>query len=225
MRRRVRVTARRGPSIVRGAMIRLLGRATSVHTQKVIWLASEIGLAVERLDVGGPFAGNTEPEYLKLNPNGTVPTMVDGDFVLWESNAIVRYLAQKYGGPPWMPAEPETAALAGQWMDWCTNTVIPPVRALFSFLLRTPPEKRDPSAIIVARRQGTGVFALLDQHLANHAYVAGAAPTIGDIPVGIFAYRWLNMPIARPPMAHLEDWYGRLCERAGYREHVMIPLG
>ena len=157
-------------------MIQLLGRNNSVHTQKVMWCLAEIGLPIERLDVGGAFGGNTDHKYLAMNPNGTVPTLIDGDFVMWESNSIVRYLAQKYGKAPWQPRSLEHAGLAGQWMDWTTNAVIPPVRTLFSVLMRTKPEDRDMGQVRIARRQAIGVFAILNAHLEKQKFVAGDEP-------------------------------------------------
>ena len=124
-------------------MLKILGRPTSINVQKVMWCAAELGIEVNRVDIGGPHGGNDTPEYLAKNPNGLVPTLEDGDFVLWESNAIVRYLAETQGQAPWFPAEANGRALASQWMDWYLTIMHPPMMVIFLTLIRTAPEDRD----------------------------------------------------------------------------------
>ena len=128
-------------------MIRILGRANSINVQKVMWTAAEVGSEVERQDVGGAFGGNDTPEYLTMNPNGRVPVLVEGDFVLWESQAIVRYLAENSGKAPWWAAKIEDRAHANQWMDFYINSLHAHMTAIFWGLIRTTPEKRDMAAI------------------------------------------------------------------------------
>ena len=111
-------------------MLKIYGRKTSSNVQKVLWCCDEIGLAFEREDIGGEFGGNKTPEYLALNPNGLVPTIDDGGFILWESNSCVRYLAAKYGKGKLWPVDLQVAASASRWMDWQLSTVNPPVGTL-----------------------------------------------------------------------------------------------
>lgn len=203
-------------------MLKIWGRANSINVQKVLWIADEIGIPYERVDIGGPFGGNREPAYLKLNPNGLVPTIEDDGFTLWESNSIVRYLAATRNSPL-LPADPKARAEAERWMDW-QLTSLPGMTTLFWGLVRTPPEKRDPKALEEARVQTAERWQIVDRHLANRSYLTGDGFTVGDIPVGAMAYRWLNLPIERPKLAHLDAWYGRLTKRPPYQRHVMPPM-
>ncbi len=205
-------------------MLRILGRDTSSNVQKVLWAAGELGLDFEREDIGGPFGGNDTPEYLALNPNGYVPTLIDGDYALWESNSIVRYLAATHGAGTLWPTDPRIRGSAERWMDWQIATLSPTMVTVFRGLVRTPPQERDMAAIAAARDRTARLFAMLDAALAGSDYVAGDAFTVGDIPVGIAAYRWYRLDIEREDFPNLERWYRRLTDRPAYREHIMNPL-
>lgn len=206
-------------------MLRILGRKTSSNVMEVLWLCGELKLKFDRVDIGGSFGGNDTPEYLAKNPNGLVPTIEDDGFVLWESNAICRYLAAKYapGSTIW-PDDLKTRAEADKWMDWQLSVVGAMITPIFWGLVRTPPEKRDMKAIEAAIQRGYKVWGILDKHLAGRKYVAGEHFTVGDIPVGIHAFRWFNLVKDRPAMPNFEAWYDRLCQRPAYKEHCMNPL-
>jgi len=206
-------------------MLKILGRKTSSNVQKVLWACDELGLEYDRDDIGGSFGGNREATYLALNPNGLVPTLIDEGFVLWESHAIVRYLAQKHAPNSLYPPELKQVALANQWMDWCQASVTPATRAVFWGLVRTPVEERDMDAIARSRDETEHVMGTLNDHLADAVYVAGDTFSMGDIPLGVMAYRWFNLEIERKEFPHLARWYQSLTERSGFAEHVMIGLG
>ena len=205
-------------------MLRILGRDTSSNVQKVLWAAGELGLDFEREDIGGRFGGNDTAEYLALNPNGYVPTLMEGDYTLWESNSIVRYLAASHGAGTLWPTDPRIRGSAERWMDWQIATLSPTMVTVFRGLVRTPPEERDMARIAAARDRTARLFGILDAALAGSEYVAGDVFSIGDIPVGIAAYRWYHLDIEREDFANLARWYGRLAERPAYREHIMKPL-
>ena len=205
-------------------MLRIWGRSNSINVQKVLWCCEELDVSYHRVDVGGPFGGNREPEYLRLNPNGLVPTISDGGFVLWESNAIVRYLAARHGMGTLCPEDLAERADADRWMDWQLGTLWASFRAAFVGLIRTPPEKRDRANIARAIRKTAGNLDLLDAHLAGRDYVTGPSLTVADIPLGVTAYRWFTLDIERPAMPNLEAWYERLRARGPYRAIVMSPL-
>ena len=200
------------------------GRTDSGNVQRAMWACAEAGFAVERTDVGGKFGGNDTPGFLAKNPNGLVPVFEDGAFVLWESNAIIRYVAEVHGGPPLYPADAKARAIANQWMDWSNTAMNAPLVPLFVGMVRTRPEDRDAGAIERARAETARHWAILDAHLAESAFVAGDALSIGDIPLGVSAYRWFAMDIERPDHANFRAWYERLAERPAYREHVMLGL-
>ena len=205
-------------------MLKILGRPDSINVMKVLWACEELALPFERVDVGGRFAFTNAPDYLRLNPNGRVPTIDDDGFVLWESNAIVRYLAATYGDGRLLP--PGNARWIGeQWMEWQQTTLLPPMRTIFWQLVRTPVEKRDPAAVQSAHQELLALWPILDAHLGESAFVAGNAFTMADIPVGCMAYRWYALEgIERPGCRHLEAWWKRLRDRPGYRKHLTLPL-
>ena len=206
-------------------MLKILGRKNSSNVQKVLWACDELGLEYEREDVGGPFGGNDKVEYLSMNPNGLIPTLLEDGFILWESHAIVRYLAEKHAPNLLYPDDLGQVALANQWMDWCQTTVLPANRPVFWGLVRTPPEERDMEAIARARDELERLMGVLDAHLSGSAYVVGDAFTMGDIPLGVMVYRWFNMDIERREFPDLARWYRSLEQRPAFRERVMIGLG
>ena len=205
-------------------MLRIWGRNNSINVQKVLWCCEELDIRYQRVDVGGSFGGNREPEYLRLNPNGLVPTISDDGFVLWESNAIVRYLAAKHGMGTLCPEDFAERADADRWMDWQMGTLWASFRPAFHGLVRTPPERRDRAYITTAISKTAENLAILDAHLVDRDYVTGPSLTMADIPLGVTAYRWFSLAIERPTMPNLEAWYGRLCAQAPYRASVMLPL-
>ena len=205
-------------------MLKIIGRRTSANVMKPLWAADELGLDYERVDVGGKFGGNREPGYLAMNPMGLVPTLVEDDFTLWESNAITRYLCGKYGRGSLCPADPRVRAIADTWMDWQQTACAPMMFPVFWGLVRVPEAERDHDAINADIERGLDVWGVLDRHLADRAFVAGDTFTMGDIPIGPQAHRWLNLVEKRPPMPNLESWYRRLTERPAFRKNVMIPI-
>ena len=204
-------------------MLKIWGRTNSVNVQKVLWCCEEMAVAYERIDAGGAFGVVNTPEYRRLNPNGLVPTIDDDGFVLWESHAIVRYLAAKHGAALW-PEERGMRAQADQWMDWCRSTFEPAIGPLFMGLVRTPPERRDARAIESSRARTAEVLAVVDAHLAAHPFLAGSAFTVGDIPLGCGIWRWMALPIERPALPNVERWAATLGQRPSYAKIVMQPL-
>jgi glutathione S-transferase len=205
-------------------MIKIWGRTDSSNVQKVLWCLGELGLAFERQDWGGKFGGNQDPEYLAMNPNGLVPTIKDGDFVLWESNSIMRYLNAKYAQGRLLPSTPEGMAMANRWMDWQLSAFNPTIVPLFFALVRTPPEKRDPTAIQAALEKTGKAWQMADDQLAKTRFLGGAEFSLGDIPLGVWAHRWFSLPVERPKQANLERWYDGLKQRRPYQTHIMIPV-
>jgi glutathione S-transferase len=206
-------------------MLKIWGRKNSANVQKVMWMIGELGLAHERIDIAGEFGGNREPAYLALNPNGIVPTLEDGDFVLWESNTIVRYLAEQHPAAGLLPFDPRERARASQWMDWQLTVLGPVMTPVFWGLVRTPPEKRDHAAINTGKVRATDAITILDAQLARTAYVAGDAFSIGDIPVAIFSYRYRALVPERPGFPNFERWYAAVSKRPAFHDHILsMPL-
>jgi len=205
-------------------MLKIWGRTYSVNVKKVLWCADELGLQYERTDAGLQFGVVNEPWYRKMNPNGLVPTIEDDGFILWESNAVVRYLAARYGSGTLWPADPGERASSDKWMDWTTSTFAPSYRDVFWGLVRTPPEKRNMEQIEASRKKCADLLRIVDAALEGRRFINGAELSMGDIPLGCLVYGWYAMPIERPAMKNLDAWYRRLGERPAYRKNVMLPL-
>jgi glutathione S-transferase len=209
------------------AMIKIWGRNTSSNVQKAMWAVGELGLAHERIDVGGAFGKNNEAAYLAMNPNGLVPTLEEEDgFTLWESNSIVRYLAHKHDKAGTLePKDAHERARASQWMDWQLTVAGPAITPAFWGLIRTPVEKRDLAAIKASQEKTTTAMKMLDAQLAKTPFVAGKSFSYGDIPVGVMCYRYRQLVPGRPPTPHLDRWYDAISKRKAFHDQVgSIPL-
>jgi glutathione S-transferase len=178
----------------------------------------------ERIDAGLSFGVVDDPFYRKMNPNGRVPTIDDDGFILWESNAIVRYLSARNGAGTLWPSNLQQRSDADRWMDWATSTIAPALTPVFWGLIRTPPEKRNMALIEAEAEKAAQAFRSLEQSLEGRDYVAGKSFTMGDIPLGAFAYRWYMLDVKRPALARVEAYYRRLQQRPAYKKHVMLPL-
>jgi glutathione S-transferase len=204
-------------------MIKVWGRANSVNVKKALWAIGELDLPYERVDAGLQFGVNKTPEYLAMNPTGLVPTIRDGDFTLWESHTIVRYLCAKHSVGTLYPSDLRARADAERWMDWAF-TFQGATRNAFWGLIRTPPEKRDPKAIEESKAKSAELLAIPEKVLAGRKFICGDRFTMGDIPLGCEVQRWIRLPTDRPHFPKLEAWFERLREREPFRTAVDLPL-
>jgi glutathione S-transferase len=172
------------------------------------------------------FGKNNEPAYLAMNPNGRVPTLVEGDFVLWESNSVMRYLAMAYGrGSPVYPEAPKRRAGVDRWLDWTLSTVQPVDRPVFWALVRTPPDKRDMAAIQRDVDAEAVVWRIADAQLANRRFIEGDDFTLADIALGAYARRWLGVEgVSKPKLAHLDRWFAQFATRPGFQKFIAPPM-
>jgi glutathione S-transferase len=207
------------------AKIKVWGRFSSSNVKKVLWLADELSLAVERIDAGGQFGVVDTPAYRALNPNAKIPTIEDGGFVLWESNAILRYLCMQYDGAALYPADPVRRADIDRWLDWSLSTVVPAESPLFVATVRVPPEKHDRTAIATAAQRVADIYGILERQMAGRAFLVDAF-SIADLCLSILVDRWLRNPhlANRPPSPNLAAWIGRIRPRQGFQKFVDIPL-
>ncbi len=205
-------------------MLRIWGRTNSINVQKVMWTVGELGLAHERLDAGGAFGGLDSEAYGRLNPNRRIPVLEDGETVVWESNAIVRYLAAKHGAGTLWAEDPARRSMADRWMEWQVTTLLPPLHPIFWGLIRTPEQERDMAAIEAAAKAIQPLWRLLDEHLARSCFVAGDDFSMGDIPLGCAFWRYLNLDVERPSLPNVQLWFAELKKREAYRRHVMLPV-
>jgi glutathione S-transferase len=207
-------------------MLKVWGRRSSANVQKVLWLVGELDLPHEHAPVGGDFGGLDDPAFRAMNPHGKVPVIQDGEVVVWESHAILRYLAAVHGADRFWSPDPAARALVDGWMDWAQTALQPAfLSGVFWGWYRTPEAQRDEAAVARALERTAHCLTLVDAQLADRSFVAGDAPSLADIAIGAPLYRWFELEIERPALPRLEAWYGRLRDRPAYREHVMVPFG
>lgn len=205
-------------------MLRVWGRRSSSNVQTLMWCIGELGLAYERIDAGHRYGVNDTPEFLAMNPNGTVPVLRDGDSEpLWETAAIVRYLAGRYGAAPFWPAEGMERAQVDKWAEWAKLNVSSQFTVgIFWKVVRTAPADRDPQAIAEGIAKLDRFLDIAEVKLSRTAYLAGDDFTVADIQLGHVLYRYFDIPIARRERPALHAYYARLQARPAYREHVMV---
>lgn len=207
-------------------MITLWGRNNSTNVKKVLWVLEELELPFEQIQAGLQHGVNNTPEYLAMNPNGLVPLLKDDatDSVLWESNAIIRYLAAQYGQHKLWIEAPAERAQAEKWMDWANNTLSPKHRSILMGYVRTAPEKRNNAEIEVSVKECEALFEIMDNALANQHWFSGSAFGLGDIAIAPFFYNMLNSGLTWQPRPNLERWYQQLTELPSFQKVVMIPV-
>jgi glutathione S-transferase len=205
-------------------MLKFWGRVTSINVRKVLMAVQELGIAFERTDAGMAFGIVQTPDYRAKNPNALVPMVEDGDFVLWESNVVVRYLCAKHALGTLYPEDLRARFDAERWMDWQQTTFNPAGRDAFMQLIRTPAEQRKPELIEKSRVATHALLDLLDAHLAQRAYIGGAQFTMADIPLACEMHRWRGLPLPHPPRAHVDRWYQSILARPSSRGVLDLPL-
>jgi len=191
-------------------MLRIIGKASSINVRKVLWACEEIGIAYEREDTALEMA---------RNPNGLVPVIVDGDFVLWESNTILRYLANKWRATSLLPTEPRARAEVERWIDWQATEFNTAWRYAFSALVRRHPAFDDARHIEASKADWARMLGILDAVLSNQSHVAGEGFTLADIPIGLSVNRWFMMPMDKPSFPAVAAYYDRLSRRPAFLTH------
>jgi glutathione S-transferase len=206
-------------------MLKVWGRRNSANVQKVLWLIAELDLEHEHVPVGGPFGGLAAAEFRALNPNQLVPVLEDGPLAIWESHAILRYLAARWGAGRFWSADAGERSLQDRWMDWCQTTWQPAfMTGVFWGFYRTPEPDRNWPAIHANVELCGQLLGLVERQLEAKSYLTGETLALGDVPLATSLYRYFSLEIERPRLPLLEAWYARLQERAPYREHVMVPF-
>jgi glutathione S-transferase len=206
--------------------ITIWGRTSSSNVMKVLWLCEELGIPYERIDAGGAFGRTRDPDYQAMNPNPTIPTIVEADgYSLWESNSILRYLcATRAPGTPLHPSEPKARGDMERWMDWQLASLNAPMSAIFFAYVRTAADQRDMAATNAAQARAEALWRMVEARLAGRDFVGGDALTLADIALGPYLHRWFAMPLDRPSMPALEAWQARLAGRPGYAKYLAIPM-
>ncbi|NHB91528.1 glutathione S-transferase family protein [Photorhabdus cinerea] len=205
-------------------MLTVWGRKNSSNVKKVLWCLKELNVPYNQIDIGGKFGKLDDPQYLKMNPNKQIPCLQEGDFILWESNAIVRYLAAKFGENVLYPQNLQERANVEKWMDWVGSHLFPHIRQLLIGLIRTPEAERDQKQIEQTLTEIEKLMEIADNALAEQEYFSGDKFGMADIALGPMIYPWLNVRIKRPSLPNIERWYHLMTERPAFREIVMIEL-
>jgi glutathione S-transferase len=198
-------------------MLKVLGRANSANVQKVLWCLAELDQPFEQEDIGGPFGKNQTPEFLRLNPNGLIPTLLDGEWAVWESNTILRYLGNKFAPAPLYPTDAYERSVSERWMDWQLSAFGAAFMPLFVGLWR---EKRPLEALQDHHQRAVQHLTVLDAALAEGDFVAGEALTLADIALGPALYRWYALELPHGELPNLKAWYQRLAKRPAFQRHV-----
>ena len=203
-------------------MITVYGRASSSNVQAVLWGLEEMGLEYERLDYGFTFGGLDTDAFRAMNPHGKIPVLKDGDTVVWESAAVLRYLATAYGSAPFWPEDAGARARIDMWAEWAKNSVAAGFTGpVFWLAVRFKPESRDPALIAENVKRLEVELAKADAVLAGQDYLAGPEFTLADIALGHVLYRYFDIEIVRSDLPRLQAYYDRLAERPAYRSIVM----
>lgn len=201
-------------------MLRIMGRASSINVRKVLWACAEMEIPFEREDWGAGFKSTNTPEFLALNPNAMVPVIQDDDFILWESNSIIRYLAARYNASNLYPHEARARARVDQWIDWQASDLNKSWSYAFMSLVRHSPEHQDGQALAAACNDWSRHMEILNRQLeSTGAYVAGHEFSLADIPIGLSVNRWFETPLAHPDFPAVSEYYERLSHRPGYLLH------
>ena len=198
-------------------MLQILGKAHSINVRKVLWTCEELQIPFEREDWGKGFKPTESPEFLALNPNALVPVIKDGDFVLWESNTIIRFLANRYSGEHLYPVDPVERAIVDQWIDWQATELNRAWSDAFLGLVRHSPEHQDPARIERSIQNWTRAMRILEQRLeSTGAFVAGAKYSLADIPIALGVNRWRSAPFEQPELPAVSAYFDQLSERPGF---------
>ncbi|PYE88284.1 glutathione S-transferase family protein [Phyllobacterium leguminum] len=205
-------------------MLKIWGRPNSTNVKKALWTAEELGLAYENIPAGGAYGVVDTPEFRALNANGLVPVIEDDGFVLWESNTIVRYLTAKYGTDTLWIDDVEHRAQAEKWMDWASTKLNNPFRDIIWHTLRLPENQRDPAVLAAGVIAFAKALEVPEKALASQPWLSGIEFGIGDIPLGVYAYAWFELPLDRPDFPNFAAWYERLKQRPAYATSVLTPL-
>jgi glutathione S-transferase len=204
-------------------LLKLWGRANSINVQKALYCIEELGLPYERIDAGRGYGVVDTPEYKAMNPNSLVPTLEDGDFVLWESNAIVRYLCARHSDGDLWPSDLRVRAAADRWMDWQQTAIHSAIGVAFHGLVRTP-GSRTPHDIDESSAKTDALFLILDDHLAGRAWLEGERFSMAECVIAPAVHRWLHMPVHHSDIPHVQRWYKAIMSRSAAQRVLTLPI-
>ena len=204
--------------------MKVYARRTSSNSQKVLWFLAELGIDYEFVATGGDAGGLDAPAYRAMNPNRRVPTLLDGDLSVWESHAILRYLAAIYGAPEFWPEDAAARSQIDRWLDWSQSQFDSSFMRLFWGHWRTPEADRNAETNRQCVSQCRYFLSILDGELSQRDFAAGDRLSLADIPVGALMYRYVELDVTAELPANVARWYDRLTRRTAFQNHVMLPF-
>ena len=198
-------------------MIRILGRSDSINVRKVLWLCDELSLPYQRENWGRGFRSPKEDEFVTLNPNATIPVLIDDGFVLWQSNSIIRYLANAYGREQLYPIDAKKRAIIDQWIDWQGIELNNSWSYALMHIIRQSPAHQDLKRVQESIQSWNLMMQILERQLEKtNAYVAGQTFSLADIGIGLSVQRWYLTPFDKPNCPHVKRYYDLLSQREAY---------
>lgn len=204
-------------------MLTVHGYRPSSNVQVVMWGIGELGLPYRFVERGHAFGGLDSPEFQALTPHRLVPVIEDGDFVVWESCAILRYLAATYGSDAFWPKDPAARARVDMWAEWGKGTLrMNFTGPIFWSRVRTPAARRDEAALTAALARFDRDLATVEAQVGAGPWLLGESFTVADILVGHQLYRYFTIDIPRVDRPGIAAYYDRLCARPAFAEHVMV---
>ncbi len=208
----------------RSIMITVWGRQSSSNVQAVMWCIGELDLSHQRIDAGFTYGVVDRPNYLAMNPNGTIPTIQDGTHApLWESGAILRYLASQYADEIFWPLDPSQRAGVDQWAEWAkVNIALKFTSPIFWKVVRTPKQRQDPRSIRKAVLDFESSLRIAEYRLEKYPYLAGRDFTLADIQFAHILYRYYDIDIERCTLPAVAEYYQTISQRSAYATHVAI---
>lgn len=205
-------------------MLTIWGRLSSINVQKVVWAAGEVGQPFERIDAGGTFGGLDTPEFQAMNPNRQIPVLRDGEYTMWESSSILRYLAARYAAGVLWEEGPARRALADRWIDWMQSELQPALAPVLWGVVRKVPAFTDPKVIAEGIARAETLIAILEAQLSERPFLGGERFGMADIAVGCGAHRWLNMPVERIARPQVQRWYETIFARPAAQVALPLPI-
>lgn len=205
-------------------MLTVWGRKTSSNVQALMWCIGEMELPYVRHDIGHKYKGTETDFYYSLNPNRTVPVLQDGTAPpLWETGAILRYLANRYGAESFWPSDDIQKANIDKWAEWSKINVATAFNLpVFWRVVRTPQENRDEQAIAEAMVKLENYLSVAEAQFEKHRFLAGDAFSLADIQFGHVLYRYYDIDVVRKTLPRLRAYYENIAVRPAFQEHVMV---
>lgn len=201
-------------------MIQLYGRRNSINVQKVSWALCELNIEFKWHDEHGKFGTVNVENYEKLNPQLIVPTLDFNGTIINQSNSIVRYLYRKHTDV-YEISKAEDIAIAEQWMEFQATDLQLNMTPIFWGLVRNPPEDRDQDLIdkniILLNKK----FEIFDNFLEGHEYILNNSFGMSDIIMGVASYRYNSLPIERPNLVNLQNWYKKISNRNCFKKNIL----